>query len=150
MCSSDLGAVAKYVSGHEMALIAPPSQAIANPQALAGMTLLHHVSVPQAWAQWASAHHVSNINPRAGPQLDQFHSLIRAVMAGMGVALVPHCLVKDDIAAGLVSAPLSSSNLDGDCYGGYMADTGYYLCYPEARSHLLPLTHFRDWLLASG
>jgi DNA-binding transcriptional LysR family regulator len=32
--------------------------------------------------------------------------LIRAVRAGMGLALVPHCLVQDDIAAGLVSTPL--------------------------------------------
>ena len=142
------GAVAEYISGHEMALIAPPSQSITKPQDIAGMTLLHHVSVPLAWTQWARAHQVSNINPLAGPQLDQFHSLIRAVMAGMGVALVPHCLVKDDIAAGLVSAPLSSSNTGS--YAGYLADTGYYLCYPEARSHLRPLTHFRDWLLSSG
>lgn len=139
------GAVAEYIAGHEMALIAPPSQIITTAQDIACMTLLHHVSVPQAWASWAGVHDVKNFNPLAGPQLDQFHSLIRAVMAGMGAALVPHCLVKDDIAAGLVSAPLQA-----DCYGGYRGTTGYYLCYPEARSHLLPLTHFRDWLLKSS
>ena len=138
------GAVADYLAGHEMALIAPPSQRIATAQDIAGMTLLHHVSVPQAWVHWAGVHGVTGINPLAGPQLDQFHSFIRAVMAGMGVALVPHCLVKDDIVAGLVAAPLND-----ECYGGYLADTGYYLCYPEARSHLMPLTHFKDWLLAS-
>ena len=134
--------VAEYIAGHEMALIAPPSQVIAAAQDLVGMTLLHHVSVPQAWAHWAGVHAVANIDTLAGPQLDQFHSLIRAVMAGMGVALVPHCLVKDDIAAGLVSAPLQA-----EYWGGYLGDTGYYLCYPEARSHLLPLNHFRNWLL---
>ena len=139
------GAVAKYIAGHEMALIAPPSQTTLTAQDVAGMTLLHHVSVPQAWAHWAGVHQVQNFNPLAGPQLDQFHSLIRAVMAGMGVALVPHCLVKDDIAAGLVSAPLKA-----DCYGGYLADTGYYLCYPEARSHLAPLSHFKNWLLTAN
>jgi LysR family glycine cleavage system transcriptional activator len=141
------GTVAEYIAGHEMALIAPPSppsQRIKSAQDLQGKTLLHHVSVPQAWAQWASVHGVKNFNPLAGPQLDQFHSLIRAMMAGMGVALVPYCLVKDDIAAGLVSLPLKVG-----CYGGYLADTGYYLCYPEARSHLLPLTHFKTWLLAA-
>ena len=139
------GAAADYIAGHEMALIAPPSQRIKAAKDVAGMTLLHHVSVPQAWARWADAHEVTTINTLAGPQLDQFHSLIRAVMAGMGLALVPHCLVKDDIAAGLVTAPLK-----GDCYGGYLADTGYYLCYPEARRHLAPLGHFRDWLLGSS
>jgi LysR family transcriptional regulator, glycine cleavage system transcriptional activator len=138
------GAVADYIAGHEMALIAPPSQTITTAQDVAGMTLLHHVSVPQAWARWADVHGATGFNPLAGPQLDQFHSLIRAVMAGMGVALVPHCLVKDDIAAGLVSAPLQAS-----CWGGYMGHTGYYLCYPESRSHLSPLSHFRAWLLAA-
>ena len=43
------------------------------------------------------------VNAFAGPQLDQFHSLIRAVAAGMGLALVPRCLVRDDVAAGVVS-----------------------------------------------
>lgn len=139
------GAVAEYIAGHEMALITPPSQRLSTAQDVAGMTLLHHVSVPQAWGHWAGVHGVTNINALAGPQLDQFHSLIRAVMAGMGVALVPHCLVKDDIAAGLVSAPLQA-----EYCGGYLGDTGYYLCYPEARSHLLPLSHFRNWLLATA
>ena len=80
------------------------------------------------------------VNALLGPQLDQFHSLIRAVMAGMGLALVPRCLVSDDVAQGLVSAPLND---------GYRDDMGYYLCYPESRSHLKPLASFRDWLLAS-
>ncbi len=141
------GAVAEYIAGHEMALIAPPAlaQRITQARDLVGMTLLHHVSVPHAWAQWATVHGLSSaagFNPMAGPQLDQFHSLIRAVMAGMGVALVPYCLVKDDLAAGLVSAPFQAA-----CWGGYMGDMGYYLCYPEARRHLPPLAHFKDWLL---
>ena len=141
------GAVAEYIAGHEMALIAPPglaSQRVATAQDIARQTLLHHVSVPDAWAHWAHVHAVSGINPLAGPQLDQFHSLIRAVMAGMGIALVPYCLVKDDIASGLVSAPLHTAYM-----GGYMGHTGYYLCYPEARSHLQTLSHFKAWLLAS-
>ena len=137
------GAVAEYIAGHDMALIAPPTQRIKTAKDVAGMTLLHHVSVPQAWARWADVHGVTSINTLAGPQLDQFHSLIRAVMVGMGLALVPYCLVKDDIAAGLVSAPLK-----GAYYGGYLAETGYFLCYPEARRHLAPLGHFRNWLLA--
>jgi len=76
--------------------------------------------------------------------LNQLCGLTRAVMAGMGVAMVSCCLVKDDIVAGLVSAPLQAAH-----WGGYWGDTGYYLCYPEARSHLQPLSHFRNWLLAS-
>jgi LysR family transcriptional regulator, glycine cleavage system transcriptional activator len=138
------GAQATYLTGREVMLIAPPSPKnkplLRKPQDITKHTLLQHASVPQAWAHWVEAHGVSNINPLAGPQLDQFHSLIRAVMAGMGLALVPRCLVQDDVNAGLVSAPLDD---------GYTDDSGYYLVYPEAKTNLLPLNHFRQWLLTS-
>jgi LysR family transcriptional regulator, glycine cleavage system transcriptional activator len=137
------GATAEYLVGREVMLIAPPAPRgkplLKKPQDISKHTLLQHISVPQAWAHWVEAHGVQNVNPLAGPQLDQFHSLIRAVMAGMGLALVPRCLVQDDVAAGLVSAPLDD---------GYTDDSGYYLCYPESKTQLTPLTHFREWLQA--
>ena len=140
------GAIADYIAGHEMVLITPALNhlAIATAQDLGRITLLHHVSLPQAWTQWARANDVNGINTLAGPQLDQFHSVIRAVMAGMGAALVPQCLAKDDIAAGNVMTPLPIGN-----GGGYLSSTGYYLCYPEAQRHAQSLTHFRQWLLAA-
>ena len=137
------GAVAEYLTGREVMLIAPPAPAkrpwLKKPQDITKFTLLQHGSVPQAWAHWCEAHGVSGINPLAGPQLDQFHSLIRAVMAGMGLALVPRCLVQEDIATGAVSAPLDD---------GYVDDSGYYLCYPEGKRNLSTLQSFRYWLHA--
>ncbi len=138
------GAVAQYITGREVMLIAPPSPPapkskplLRKPQDITKFPLLQHATVPQAWAHWCEAHGVSGINPLAGPQLDQFHSLIRAVMAGMGLALVPRCLVQDDVAAGLVSAPLDD---------GYTDDSGYFLCYPESKEQLTPLVSFKTWL----
>jgi LysR family transcriptional regulator, glycine cleavage system transcriptional activator len=135
------GAQATYLTGREVMLIAPPAPknkpVLRKPQDITKHSLLQHASVPQAWAHWCEAHHVSGINPLSGPQLDQFHSLIRAVMAGMGLALVPRCLVQDDVTAGLVSAPLDD---------GYTDDSGYYLVYPEAKANLAPLVHFKTWL----
>lgn len=137
------GAVADYVIGREVVLIAPPTlkskPLLKKPHDIAKFTLLQHPSVPQAWVHWCDAHGVKGVNPLAGPQLDQFHSLIRAVMAGMGLGLVPRCLVQDDINTGLVSAPLND---------GYVDDSGYYLCYPEGKSNLTQLVHFKQWLLS--
>jgi LysR family transcriptional regulator, glycine cleavage system transcriptional activator len=139
------GAVAEYVIGREVVLIAPPAPQskplLKKPQDIAKFTLLQHPSVPQAWVHWCDAHGVKDVNPLAGPQLDQFHSLIRAVIAGMGLGLVPRCLVQDDIHAGLVSAPLND---------GYVDDSGYYLCYPEGKSNLAPLVSFKEWLLSQA
>ncbi len=135
------GAVAEYITGRDVVLIAPPASEktpqLGEASDIRGRTLLHHVSVPDAWSHWCDAHGVKGLNTMAGPQLDQFHSLIRAVMAGMGLALVPHCLVRDDIAAGLVSSPLDD---------GYVDESGYYLCFPESRRTLQSLASFRQWL----
>jgi DNA-binding transcriptional LysR family regulator len=80
----------------------------------------------------------------AGPQFDQFQTMIRAVMAGMGLALVPRCLVQDEITAGVVREPLA----DAARRGGYQSDVGYWLCYPEGRMQLHALQCFRQWVLA--
>ena len=138
------GAIADYLTGRDVTLIAPPAApgqpVLREAQDIRGLTLLQHVSVPHAWTRWCEAHQVRGVNTLIGPQLDQYHSLIRAVMAGMGLALVPRCLVQDDIAAGLVCAPLED---------GYSDELGYYLCYPESRRHLKPLSSFRQWLLGA-
>lgn len=136
------GAVSEYLTGRDVILIAPPAPrrkpVLRKAAEVAHFARLQHTSVPHAWSHWCEAHGVTGINPFAGPQLDQFHSLIRAVAAGMGLALVPRCLVHDDLAAGTVSAPLED---------GYVDELGYWLCYPQERAHLRPLLAFREWLL---
>ncbi len=137
------GARSHYLAGRDVALIVPPASAglpaVRAPADVARHALLQHVSVPQAWAQWCAAHGVAGIDPMAGPQFDQFHTMIRAVMAGMGAALVPRCLVQEEIAAGQVGAPAGMA---------YRSALGYWFCYPEAREHLATLGAFRDWLRA--
>jgi DNA-binding transcriptional LysR family regulator len=136
------GAMADYLTGREVILIAPPAPRgkplLRKPADIAKFPLLQHASVPHAWSHWCQAHGVQGVNAFAGQQLDQFHSLIRAVSAGLGLAVVPRCLVLDDVAAGVVSAPIDD---------GYTDDQGYWLCYPESRAHHPPFAHFREWLL---
>ena len=137
------GVKAHYLTGREQVLIAPPASdgqpLLRHTRDVANFQRLQHVSVPMAWSHWLASHGLEGINPFAGPQMDQFHGVMRAVAAGMGIALVPRCLVQDDIAAGLVSAPLNELHLD---------DLGYWLCYPEARAQHPALASFRQWILA--
>ena len=138
------GAHAHYLAGRQVALIAPPGgtgpeSRITAPQDVARCTRLRHVTIPDAWARWSEAHGVHGISPLAGPQFDQFQTIIRAVMAGMGVALVPRCLVQDEIAAGLVHEPLPEH--------GYHSALGYWLCYPADRANHGTLGIFRNWMV---
>ena len=140
------GAHAHYLAGNDVALIAPRTRVadwrIAAPHDVAAYPLLRHVTVPDAWLRWSQAHGVADLNAWAGPQFDQFQTMIRAVMAGMGLALVPRCLVQDEINAGLVREPLPG--------GGLRSPLGYWFCYPEGREHLPTLVAFRTWLLANA
>jgi DNA-binding transcriptional LysR family regulator len=135
------GAVAQYLVGREMVLIAPvaarTSERISRHADIRRMTLLHHVSVPNSWALWCEARGLKSVNGYRGPHLDQYQSLIRAVQAGMGLALVPLCLVLDDIAAGFVKTPFTET---------LTHEMGYWLCCPENKASLPTLDAFREWL----
>lgn len=138
------GVRAHYLAGRQLALIAPrqgSEQAPRQAGDVAACTRLRHVSVPEAWQRWAATHEMAGTDWLNGPQFDQFQTMIRAVMAGMGVALVPRCLVIDEIASGLVSEPLGPQ-------GGCTIGRGYWLAYAEERARLGTLVAFRDWLLA--
>ena len=133
------GSCAHYLEGQDIALIAPPDSHIQRPQDIALQPRLRHVMVPDGWMNWAQTHGVTELDPVAGLQFDQFQTIIHAVMAGMGVALVPRCLVADKINAGMVLEPLPQH--------GMVTHLGYWLCYPQARANIAPLAAFRSWLL---
>jgi DNA-binding transcriptional LysR family regulator len=141
------GAVAEYLSGRHMTLIAPRSRAgdppFNAPADVVHHRLLQHVTLPLAWSQWCEQHQVSGINPHSGIQLDQYVAIIRAVSAGMGVGLVPTCLVEDELARGEVVAPLPPP------LGNHEVQAGYFLCYPENKASMEPLGAFRTWLRAA-
>lgn len=138
------GAVSEYLIGREMTLIAPPRKAgdppLDRPADVVHHRLLQHVTVPRAWPNWCERHDISSVNPHSGIQLDQYVAIIRAVAAGMGLALVPTCLVEDELTRGEVVSPAWDTVQDD------AALAGYFLCYPENKAHLEPLVVFRQWL----
>lgn len=139
------GAHATYINGRELIVIAPPDLPgelrIGTPQDITRHPLLHHTTLPMAWAQWCEAQGVSAANPLSGPSFDQFNSLVHAVMAGLGVALVPRCLVEQEMRSGALSMPL-----DPRALRPFESRSGYYLCYPEAKAGLPALREFREWI----
>jgi len=100
-----LDADSDYLAGREVLLIAPPKPhrgaTLGRAADIAKHPLLHHFQVPDAWPQWCRAQGLSKLPALQGPVLDNYNSIIRAVMAGLGLALVPVCLVREDIEAGL-------------------------------------------------
>ncbi len=142
------GMHAHYIAGNDVALIAPPPgagdtehpvPALRSPADVAGHTLLRHVSAPDAWEHWGERHGVPGLSRLDGPVLDLFESIIRGVSMGLGLGLVPRCLVRDEIAAGTVTEPLPDASFN--------ARRGYWLCHEGGRPQPPALDHFRAWLL---
>lgn len=140
------GAQSDYLVGREAIVIVPPTRLRSvkrklSPQDVFAIGLLHHVTVPHAWAHWFDALGVTVANPNIGQRLDQFTLIIQAVCAGIGAAIVPRCLVEDELRAGRVLAPFSR---------GVTLSQGYFVCVPEAKTTSPRIRVFRDWLITEA
>ncbi|GAB2824372.1 LysR substrate-binding domain-containing protein [Comamonas piscis] len=75
---------------------------------------LHTRTRPGAWQDWAQASG-QPLPPASGQSFEHFYFSLQAAVAGLGVAIGPWHLVQDDIANGLLVAPLGFVD-DGSQY----------------------------------
>lgn len=137
------GAVCHRLMGEVVVPVAAPallagSGHLGRPEDVERFTLLQHVTRPQAWQEWLRACGVENLDGRAGPRFEQFHMVIQAAIAGVGLALLPQFLIQEELAGGrlvvAIDRPVTS-------------EYAYYLVYPERKADLPRVAVFRDWLL---
>lgn len=135
---------ADYIVGRAIVPVARPgvfTLPVAGPEALTAMPLLQHVSAPHAWHDWMHAAGATSRPVNTGPSFDQFSLLTEAAIAGLGVALIPACLIEDELRSGKLEQVYDMSILERQ---------GYYLCYPPDRARLPELMVFRAWLQEQG
>ncbi|MGY8525066.1 LysR family transcriptional regulator [Paracidovorax citrulli] len=139
------GSLADYMTGREVLpvckpglLAKQPDGIAASPQDLLDYPLLHHTTVPEAWSDWLGALGVTTRGAWGGPRFDQFSLLTQAALSGLGIALIPRCLIEQELASGalVVAHPAR-----------VLSSKGYYLCYPEQKKHLPALQIFREWVM---
>jgi LysR family transcriptional regulator, glycine cleavage system transcriptional activator len=137
------GAVCHRLMGEVIVPVAAPSllaglSQLARPEDVGRFTLLQHATRPQAWQTWLRAVGVENIDGLLGPRFEQFHMVIQAAIAGLGLALLPRFLIQEEIAGGrlvvAVDRPVKSEH-------------AYYLVHPERKADPQRVAVFRDWLL---
>lgn len=75
------------------------------PEILCEEPLLHTLSRPQAWPDWARQHGLQLDELRQGQGFEHLYYLLEAAVAGLGIAIAPQLLVADDLAAGRLVAP---------------------------------------------
>ncbi|MCB2253733.1 LysR family transcriptional regulator [Pseudomonas chlororaphis] len=96
---------------------------------------LHSATRAQAWDQWLNLKSV--VQPPGKEQVfEHFYFSLQAAVAGLGLAIAPWQLVRDDLESGLLVAPF-----------GFIADgSAYYLLSPEAIDADSPLARLLEWL----
>ncbi len=137
------GAVCHRLMGEVVVPVASPAllagrPSPARPEDVGRFTLLQHVTRPQAWQEWLRACGVEDLDGRAGPRFEQFHMVIQAAIAGVGLALLPQFLIQEELASSrlvvAIDRPVTS-------------EYAYYLVYPERKADSQRVVLFRDWLL---
>lgn len=107
---------------------------------IAQMPLLHLSTRLEDWRRWFDLHqHTNDVCAVNGARYELFTMLIEAAVAGLGVALIPHYMVKNHLDSGKLHIPIDLSLPE---------QTGYYLVYPEENTNLPTLQAFRTWLLS--
>ncbi|MCZ0963612.1 LysR family transcriptional regulator [Paracoccus benzoatiresistens] len=111
---------------------------ISEPDDLTSLVLLHLQTRPDAWADWFRGQGAQAM-PSGGMVMDQFSMMIQAAISGLGVALLPDYLARQEIAEGHL-LPILRPAVPGR--GAYL------LVWPRTQAESRPLVHFRDWLAA--
>lgn len=110
--------------------------AFQNPDDLRIAPLLHMTSRPDAWEQWLSANGASDETTH-GMLFDQLATICEAAIAGLGVALLPEFLFREEIQNGKLALALDRPML---------SQSSYYLVWPMERASHPPLLALRKWL----
>ncbi len=134
-------AEATYLIGKETSVVCSPRYRdrfrIKHFADLKDCTLLQHNEIPLAWEDWFIAYAGEHKSARIGPGFNLFNLVIQAAVSGMGVALVPSCLVHEALASGQLIEPFEQR---------FESSLGYYLCAPNRRSDMESYERFGEWL----
>lgn len=138
------GEETRYLFGREVLLVSAPSywQKTGYPKTIAALAngiMLEHPQTPFHWRHFADS--------RGEPELDAHHvtrfgyytMVIRAALAGQGMALIPRALVLDELAAGRLVSPAGCR---------YRSDFGYWFAKTHGVVPTLAMQIFETWLMA--
>ncbi|SDX53855.1 LysR substrate-binding domain-containing protein [Lysobacter enzymogenes] len=106
----------------------------------AGVCLLHSATRAGAWSEWARAARRKRPAAAMEQTFEHFYFSLQAAAAGVGVAIGPWQLVRDEIESGVLAAPL-----------GFVADgSAYYLLSPTPARAGSPAALLAQWLRAQA
>ncbi|HYF20929.1 MAG TPA: LysR substrate-binding domain-containing protein [Ramlibacter sp.] len=110
------------------------------PCLLRASRLIRVAAEPRGWARWAANRRV-DVSGARFLDVELTYLSVQATLEGLGVALLPLALVADDIARGVLVAPLGVAPID---------DTSYFVLAAAAPAPRSAAARCIDWLQAEG
>ncbi len=111
--------------------------ALKSPKQLSKVPLLHISSRQDAWSEWFTSNELSPPNEQ-GIVFEQFSTMARAAIAGLGIGLMPQFLIENELEEKelviAVNSPIKSQY-------------AYYLITPKDKAEHPPVIAFKEWLL---
>lgn len=132
-----------YLFGCQVALVGAPhflakNGGIQKAADIRSFPLLDHKHTPLRWSEFASAHKITNFTPERITHFGYYALVIRAAIAGQGLALVPRGLIADELESGKLANPQGF---------GFKSNYGYWLTCPDDRPQRPAMQLFLKWLL---
>jgi len=142
----------KYPGLEAIWLVAPELIVVASPDLLKkrvplkvpadcmAFPLLHDFN-RRDWPLWFEAHGVAAPNCRKGPAFSDNHLIVRAAVAGQGLALVRDIYAEDDLRAKKLVKPLTVN---------WPAQFAYYVVATSEALQKPAVRRFRGWLIGEA
>ncbi|MFK0386421.1 LysR family transcriptional regulator [Agrobacterium sp. NPDC090273] len=106
-------------------------------EAVSRGVMLEHPQTPFHWPFFAEANDRKGLEIRHTMRFGYYTMVIRAALAGQGMALIPHGLIVDDLVAGRLVNPGGM---------GYRSDLGYWFTKPGNIPTSQSMRLFEQWL----
>jgi DNA-binding transcriptional LysR family regulator len=132
----------EYLFGHDVRLVSAPSywQKLGDPDSIATASkgvMLEHPQTPFHWPFLAEFNGQAGLEARHTMRFGYYTMVIRAALAGQGMALIPHGLIVEDLAAGRLVNPADI---------GYRSEHGYWFTRPRNLPTSQSMLLFKQWV----
>lgn len=131
-----------YLFGEDVVLVSAPDywQKAGMPKSFEDLQsgiMLEHPQTPLDWQRFTQARDLKDLQPRHTVRFGYYTMVIRAALAGQGMAFIPRGLIMDDLAAGRLINPAGFDYHNRFCY--------WFTASKDSASSK-PLDTFIDWL----
>lgn len=131
-----------YLFGNDIRLVSAASywEKLGNPNSLEMVSrgvMLEHPQTPFHWPLFVAANGAGGLEVRHTMRFGYYTMVIRAALAGQGMALIPYGLIVDDLAAGRLVNPGGL---------GYRSDHGYWFTKASNLPTSQSMRLFEQWL----